>query len=372
MSHPTELEQWQAEVSTRMPHLSKPQATVLALYSFGIVLTQRCGLTTVVGCLSLLLGQPPGRLRQRLREWNYAGGDKRGAQRRTLEVGHSFGPLLRWLLADWSASKQLTLVLDVTYLREQFAVLAISVVYRGCAIPVAWRVLAGNAQGDWHPLWVELLGYLTPVVPARWQVYVLTDRGLYSKRLFEVIRAARWHPLMRIRQQGKWRRPRAKTWQALRRLAHPSMGVWCQRVVCFKTDPLVCTLVASWDARYQEPCLLVTDLAPNRVEPNHYALRAWIEAGFKDLKRGGLRWEQTKITDPQRADRLWLVIAVALLWLIRVGGPVQALWLAQDPHTLALSCLSAGWLALLTALLRQQPLPHGSFIPRDRPSPYGN
>jgi hypothetical protein len=354
-----------------LPHLSQSQAMVLALYSFGMALTQRCGLTTIVGFLSLLLGQPPGRLRQRLREWNYAGCDKRGAQRRTVEVGHSFGPLLRWLLADWQAARQLTLVLDVTYLGERFAVLAISVVYRGCAIPVAWRVLAGNRPGDWHPLWVELLGALTPVVPSGWQVYVLTDRGLYSKRLFEVLRAARWHPLMRIRQQGKWRRPRAKTWQALERLARPSMGVWCQRVVCFKADPLVCTLVVSWDARYQEPCLLVTDLAPRRVQPNAYTLRAWIEAGFKDLKRGGLHWEQTKITDPQRADRHWLVMAVALLWLIRVGGQVQALWLAHPSPALALSCLSLGWLALLTAALQHHPLPHGRFLPLDWPKSPG-
>ena len=46
----------------------------------------------------------------------------------------------------------------------------------------------------------------------------------------------------------------------------------------------------------------------------------WIECLFKDLKRGGLGWHHTKMTDPQRAERLWLAIAVATLWVVSLGG----------------------------------------------------
>lgn len=359
MSHPNELKQWTQEVSRQMAHLSRTQAMVLAMYSFGMVLTGRCGLTTIVTFLSLLLGQSPHNLRQRLREWNYEAEQKRGRKRRAIGVGDSFAPLLRWILSDWSGSKQVTLAMDVTYLGDRFTILAISVVYRGCALPVAWRILPGNMKGAWHPIWVELVAALKPAIPADWRVFVLTDRGLYSQRLFKVLRKAGWHPMMRIRAQGLWRRKRAKTWQDL---ARPGMGVWCQRVVCFKGDPLVCTLCVQWDARYDEPCLIVTDLPPPQVDHNRYTLRTWIEAGFKDIKRGGLRWEHTKITDPARADRLWLVIAVALIWLVRVGGQAQHLWLAV-PATL--SCLTLGWLTLLVAAFKQQPLPHGRFLPLD-------
>ncbi len=34
----------------------------------------------------------------------------------------------------------------------------------------------------------------------------------------------------------------------------------CRRVVCFKGDPLVCTLWVQWPAQYDEPCLMLTDL----------------------------------------------------------------------------------------------------------------
>ena len=351
-----------------MAHLSKRQAMVLALYSFGMAMTGRCGMTTIVTFLSLLLAESPDRLRQRLREWNYEAAQKRGHKRQAIDVSHSFAPLLRWLLKDWPTPSQLPLALDVTYLGERFSVLAISVVYRGCAIPVAWRVLRGNSKGEWHPVWVELLGGLKPAVPRQWTVYVLTDRGLYSKRLFRTLCQLGWHPLMRIRTQGLGRRERAKSWKPLARLARPGMGVWCQRMVCFKGDALVCSLLVHWDAVYDEPCLIVTDLPPAQVKPNLYTLRSWIEAGFKDLKRGGLRWEQTKMTDPARADRLWLVMAVTLLWLIRVGGEVQSTWQQLSPRfslPATLSCPRLGWLTLLAQALQHLPLTHGRFIPED-------
>ena len=40
-------------------------------------------------------------------------------------------------------------------------------------------------------------------------------------------------------------------------------------------------------------------------------MRSWIECLFKDNKRGGLAWHQTKITNPKRAERHWLAIAIA-------------------------------------------------------------
>ena len=365
MSHPKELEQWCGEVSSNLPHLSKSLAMVLSLYSFGMVMTGRCGLTTIVTFLSLLLGKDPGNLRQRLREWNYEASQKRGDKRREVLVSASFAPLLRWVLRDWPARCPLVLAMDVTYLGDRLTVLAISVVYRGCAIPVAWRILQGNIKGDWHPQWVNLITCLCPAIPRRWRVYVLSDRGLYSKRLFQVLCQAHWHPLMRIRAQGLWRRERAKTWQSLERLARPGQGLWCQRVVCFKGDSLGGTLMVTWDALYQEPWLILTDLPPNQVTPQMYGLRSWIEAGFKDLKRGGLHWEQTKMTDPLRVERLWLVMAVALVWLVRVGGQAQQVWtdLPQaftSPATL--SCVTLGWLTLLAAALRHHPLPRGCFV----------
>ncbi|OLE23519.1 MAG: hypothetical protein AUI36_33410 [Cyanobacteria bacterium 13_1_40CM_2_61_4] len=79
--------------------------------------------------------------------------------------------------------RRLALALDASTLGERWTVLAISVVIRGCAIPVAWKVIGAHAKGSWRPYWEELLDGLKGSVPADWQVVVLADRGLYARWL---------------------------------------------------------------------------------------------------------------------------------------------------------------------------------------------
>ena len=54
---PQALCEWETVVSSHMPHLSKPQVKVLALYSFGMAMTRSCGLTGIACFLSGLLGK---------------------------------------------------------------------------------------------------------------------------------------------------------------------------------------------------------------------------------------------------------------------------------------------------------------------------
>ena len=65
--------------------------------------------------------------------------------------------------------------------------IVISVVYRGCAIPVAWRILRANQRGAWMDPIVELLQALAPAVPREMTVVVLCDRGLASPKLWKQI-----------------------------------------------------------------------------------------------------------------------------------------------------------------------------------------
>lgn len=182
-----ELDTWIGEVSSEFNELSPSQARVLAWYSYGMAMTRQCGQTVVSLFLALLLEMSWVNLRQRLREWNYESAAKRGAHRRAVAVEAQFAGLLGLLLKHWDRPKRVVLVLDVTYLRERHTILAVSVVYRGCAIPVAWRILRGETAGSWHPMWVALLQTLAPVVPPECAVWVLGDAGLYSKRLYQAI-----------------------------------------------------------------------------------------------------------------------------------------------------------------------------------------
>ena len=61
-----------------MPHLSKPQAAVLALWSVGMVLARSCALTAVSLFLAKGLERKPNTVRQQLRELCYEAKAKRG------------------------------------------------------------------------------------------------------------------------------------------------------------------------------------------------------------------------------------------------------------------------------------------------------
>src|SRR5512144_1947830 len=186
------------------PHLSKPQATVLALWSLGMALARSCALGAAASWLAAWLGRQANTVRQQLREFCYEAPAKRGSQRQALVVERRFAPLLAWVLRGWEGS-QLALALDATPLGQRFVVLAISVVYRGCAIPVAWAVLPAGQKQAWRPVWLRLLRHLRPALPRSKLVIVLADRGLYARWLFHRIARLGWHPLLRINQGGAFR-----------------------------------------------------------------------------------------------------------------------------------------------------------------------
>ena len=150
----TPLYSWTRQVVSAFPHLSRPQATVPARYSFGAILAQRCGLNSVAATLAALLGLGYLTIRSRLQEFYQPAWAKSGTRRRELDVTTCFAPLLAWTLKGWP-SNQLALALDATSLGDRFTVLSISVVYRGSASPVAWKIVQANVRHAWKPEWIR-------------------------------------------------------------------------------------------------------------------------------------------------------------------------------------------------------------------------
>jgi hypothetical protein len=375
-------DQWRTTIMQHLPHLSKPQATVLALWSVGMVLARSCALSAVSGMLAALWDRPEATMRQRLREWYYEAPAKRGLARRTLQVETCFAPLLGWIVSWWQGT-QLALALDATTLGTRFVVLAISVVYRGCAIPVAWVILPANQKHAWRGEWLRLLRRLWRGLPQGWTVIVLADRGLYAPWLFRRIVKLGWHPFLRINTGGTFRPAGTHCFRPLTTLVPQPGTRWQGRGTAFARKPrrLDCTLLACWETGYKDPWLILTDLAPEASDAGWYGMRAWIEQGFKLTKRAGWQWHRTRITDPERAARLWLAVAVATLWLVSIGGvadtTIPESTLPEVPtyrqarratRWRLVSIFRRGWIMLMVALLRHDPLPEGRFVPEPWPA----
>ena len=194
MRLPRECYQVQQLIGTHLSHLTQPQLTGLALWVCGAILAGSACQNAVASALSPW-GSWNSR-RQYLREWLYDGSDRARPCQTELDVSLCFAPLLRWVLTWWHSGR-LALPIDPTLKGDDTTAIVISVVYRGCAIPVAWRIMRANLPGSWMDPIVELLQALAPAVPKEMTVVVLCDRGLASPKLWRQIMAQGWHPYMR-------------------------------------------------------------------------------------------------------------------------------------------------------------------------------
>ncbi len=103
---------------------------------------------------------------------------------------------------------------------------------------------------------------------------------------------------------------------------------------------------------------MLSDLPAAQWQACCYGLRAWIEHGFKLTKSEGWQWQRTRIQDPQRAARLWLVLAVATLRVVTTGSHAEDVADQAELGVLRgarrVSLFRRGWIAHLVALWQGQ------------------
>jgi hypothetical protein len=326
VSHLQTSYQWRDEIKRHLPGLSVPQARVLALWSIGIVLAGKATLTAVTVGLTLWIQKKRNTLRQCLREWYWPAKNKRGEKRVSLDPQQHFADLTAWVLSLLPGN-QIALAMDASTNKDNLTVLCMSVLISGSALPIAWHILVGNEPEHWKPHWLDLLECVGGSFGSDYDVIVLTDRGLWAPWLYQAIADRGWHPVMRTKGTGApGHEPafqkRHGGWHPLGWFA-PKRGQ--QRCVvgrAFKKQSLPCRLIVFFGEDAQEPWYLLTDMAID--DGRLYGLRYWIEHQFKVTKSDGLDWEKSRITDCDRAARMWLAYAVSLLWVQSFGSDAEA------------------------------------------------
>jgi hypothetical protein len=188
-----------------------------------------------------------------------------------------------------------------------------------------------------------------------------------------------WHPFLRLNLGGKVRPVGTQSFDWVSRWITQVGTSWKGEVDCLvqKKSRLRCTLLVEWQAGSEHPWVVITDRPSAEATSAWEALSAWIEAGFKDLKRGGWGWHHSTMQEASRVERLWLAMAVALVWTVAVGSqadsqrpkscserfpptPVarQRTKASQEqPAARRLSCPVRGRLGLLAALLNAEETP---------------
>jgi hypothetical protein len=219
-------------------------------------------------------------------------------------------------------------------------------------------------------------------VPKEWKVIVMADRGLYAGWLFTAIERQGWHPLLRVNETMGFRGQGEKDFVPIGSLLRRRGRSWGGRGEWSEDgERRQGTLLIRWEKGYDELVAVVTDLDEEKAEVGWYFQRYWIEGEYKDHKSGGWKWQQTKMVDPKRAERLWLAMAVAMQIAVLVGGleeaqeqeqqehkkkqaklprrvgrPAKRLW---KPRGREQSCLMRGQQRIQAAVIRGELLPEG-------------
>lgn len=219
---------------------------------------------------------------------------------------------------------------------------------------------------------MKLFQSLKNIVPKHWKVIVSADRGLYADWLYQQIVDLGWHPFLRINHQGLYQPKNQDSWLPLATVVPRTGMSWSGQVTCFKTNPLDSTLLARWDDGYSDPWLILTDLKPTNANILWYGFRSWIESSYRDVKSDGRARQRTRLKNPERAERHWLAMAVALLWMVTLGGESEAQ--SDDPlifdsekspcpsPTRQISCFLNGLLTILARLLSGQSITLGRLF----------
>ena len=86
-------------------------------------------------------------------------------------------PLLQTALREWPLGKTLYLALDTSDLHNGYILIRLSLIYRGRAVPVTWRVLRHNSATVSYRDYKVLLRQALLILPPEHRVVLMADRG---------------------------------------------------------------------------------------------------------------------------------------------------------------------------------------------------
>src|SRR5215468_9813147 len=140
-----------------------------------------------------------------------------------------------------------------------------------------------------------------------------------------------WHPMLRVNEELSFRVQGEENFSPMgqrvkrRGRGWKGKGEWSEHGVQMSG-----TVLMRWEKGYEEKLVVVTDLDEKEAKAAWYQMRFWIEDEYKDHKSGGWGWEQTKMTDPKRAERQGRARALAMQIAVLVGGQEEAVQQEQQ------------------------------------------
>jgi Transposase DDE domain len=225
------------------------------------------------------------------------------------------------ILLTHLAVETLVLVMDGSVVGRGCAALMIHVLYKGRALPLAWRVRQGPKGHFPEDLHIALVELMHACLPEGTRVVFLGDGECDGTTLQETLHQAGWCYACRTAQST------VATWEGvtfrldtLGACSTPGTLIALQEVQ-FTRDAYGPVMVLScWAKGYQEPLYLVSNMDTAEEACRYYQKRFRIETFFSDQKSRGFHIHQSHISDPQRLSRLLIAACLAYIWIVYLGS----------------------------------------------------
>lgn len=303
------LYQWTKELATYLPSLNSWQVMNLALFSFGVVLSessQQMCIARKVAC-----GEQVRSAARRLRRFVENG--KWGGECYFVEWSCAILTRLR--------SKRIYLLVDETKIKDRIAVMMVGLAFDSRCIPLVWRCYKANshehfpAEGQVKMIG-ELLSLIQKAMPSGMKAIVLADRGIgTSPKLCKQVNERGLKYLFRITRQTKIVTEAGEL--TIYHQAKPGRSWSASGRVFKKRGHIPAHVRVIWEKACVEPWLLVSN--DTSLTGHEYAQRNWQEQTFRDLKSGGWNWPKSYLRCPQKMSRFLAILAVAYTWMINFG-----------------------------------------------------
>lgn len=278
-----------------------------------------------------------------------------------IEVNSLYGPLLQKAMQEWDMTT-LYFAFDTSLLWDKYCLLRLSLVYRGRAIPLIWKVIehgsSSVAFAEYKPLLAQVATLFPLYIAPR--IVFLADRGFADTELMRYLsQELHWHWRIRIKGCFKIYRPKQRCCKLS--TCAPKAGeaqFWHKiRITDARFGPV--HLAMAHVRETGERWYVLSDQPTSLQTFDEYGLRFDIEENFLDDKSNGFQLESSLVRSAQALTRLCLVLAVATLFLVCQGVEVQRTakrrWV--DPHWFrGHSYLRIGWLWCKHAKSKEWPL----------------
>jgi hypothetical protein len=283
----------------------------------------------------------------------------------------ALSPVAKKVLREVSRGgrRHLLVVMDRTMINDTVNLLFLALAYAGRALPLGWVRVPHDGNSNLK-LQQQLLRWFKACLPLGVMATVVADREFHS------IHLAAW--IERVLGLCFVLRIKAGTWVEYDGEWYPAGAMACQGKTHFWESVKVTRdgqaqhrvhLVAIWDHDEAEAWLLITNHTDSKQVREIYAARFWIEEMFSDNKSRGLNLESTRITDPDRLERLLVAVTLAYLWSMQVGALVvrREQWRQVDnrgaERSVSLCQIGLRWLTEGLTQGFQPPLFTGCFRP---------